>query len=136
MLALHSVLDMPKICLGRVPNMSWVIKLPGLWIWQVSEYARVAQGSKYATIWLNMSEYGVTWIFFNITELKFTKAIRVMSVDVVLADLLESLNLPHLSIVSFLLAWNILLPACGFAWNIFQKPEAFHPNRRPFWSKE
>ena len=30
--------------------------MPGFRIWQGSEYARVTQGSKYATIWLNMSE--------------------------------------------------------------------------------
>ena len=28
-------------------------------MWQGSEYARAIQGSKYATIWLNMSEQAV-----------------------------------------------------------------------------
>ena len=28
-------------------------------MWQGSEYARVTQGSKYATAWLNMSKQGV-----------------------------------------------------------------------------
>ena len=31
--------------------------MPGFSIWQDFEYARVIQGSKYATIWLNMSEF-------------------------------------------------------------------------------
>ena len=31
--------------------------MPGFRIWQGSEYAVVTQGSKYATIWLNMSDY-------------------------------------------------------------------------------
>ena len=42
--------------LGRVLNISCVLNMPGFWIRQGFEYARVTQGSKYATIWLNMSE--------------------------------------------------------------------------------
>ena len=30
--------------------------MPEFWIWQGYEYARVTKGSKYATVWLNMSE--------------------------------------------------------------------------------
>ena len=45
-----------KICLDGVLNISWVLNMPVFRIWQVSEYSRVTQGSKYATIWLNMSE--------------------------------------------------------------------------------
>ena len=30
--------------------------MPGFWIWKGSEYARITQGSKYATIWPSMSE--------------------------------------------------------------------------------
>ena len=33
--------------------------MPGFWIWQGSEYERVTQGSKYATIYLNMSEFSI-----------------------------------------------------------------------------
>ena len=33
--------------------------MPGSWIWKDSEYARITQGSEYATIWLNMSEQDV-----------------------------------------------------------------------------
>ena len=64
--ALHSVLNMPK-CLDRVLNTSWVLNMPEFWIWQGSEYLRVAQGSKYATIWLN--SLSRTWISLNISEL-------------------------------------------------------------------
>ena len=42
--------------LGRVLNMSLVLNVPGFGIWQGSEYARVTQGSKYSTVWLNTSE--------------------------------------------------------------------------------
>ena len=45
--------------LDRVLNISWVLNMPAFWIWQGSEYARITQGSKYATIWLNMSEQDV-----------------------------------------------------------------------------
>ena len=69
MLALHSVLGMPAyaltelwICFGfkyaRILNMAG------------SEYTRVIQGSKYDTIWLKMSEWGVymtehVWFYNN-----------------------------------------------------------------------
>ena len=33
--------------------------MPGFWIWQGYEYARITQGSKYATVWLNISEQEV-----------------------------------------------------------------------------
>ena len=58
MRALNIVLNMPE-GLDGVPNISWVLNILGLWIWQGSEYARVTQGSQYAIIWLNMSEYDV-----------------------------------------------------------------------------
>ena len=41
------------MCHDRVPNISRVLNMPGLGIRQS---ARVTQGSKYATIWLNMSK--------------------------------------------------------------------------------
>ena len=42
--------------------------MPGFWIWQGSKYVRTTQGSKYATLWLNMSYYDVNmpecvWIY-------------------------------------------------------------------------
>ena len=57
-----------KICLDRVLNISWVLNMPGFWIWKGSEYARVTLGSRSAKIWLNMSEQdvnmpGYVWIF-------------------------------------------------------------------------
>ena len=57
----------------RVLNMSLVLNMPGFWIYQSSEYARVTHGSKYAGIipeyaWicLNMPEYA--WICLNLPE--------------------------------------------------------------------
>ena len=44
------------IRLDRVLNISWTVNMLGFWIWQGSEYARVTQDTKYATIWLIMSE--------------------------------------------------------------------------------
>ena len=55
MRALQST-EYARICLGRVLNISWALNMPGFWIWTGPEYARIAQGSKYATTWLNMSE--------------------------------------------------------------------------------
>ena len=57
-----------RICLGSVLNISWVLNMPGFWIWKGSEYARVTLGSRSAKIWLNMSEQdvnmpGYVWIF-------------------------------------------------------------------------
>ena len=46
-----------RICLERILNISCVLNIPGFWIWKGSEYASITQGSKYATIWLNMSEF-------------------------------------------------------------------------------
>ena len=59
-----------RICLDRVLNISWVLNMPGFWIWKGSEYARITKGSKYAVKWLNMSEQNVNmpeypWIFSN-----------------------------------------------------------------------
>ena len=48
-----------RICLDRVLNISWVLNMPGFLIRQSSQYARVTQGCKYGTIWLNMSEQNV-----------------------------------------------------------------------------
>ena len=42
--------------LDGVLNISWVLNMAVFRIWQGSEYSRVTQGSKYATIWLKMSE--------------------------------------------------------------------------------
>ena len=50
MQALQSVLNMPEYVLREF----W--QYLAFWICQGSEYARVAQDSKYATIWPNMSE--------------------------------------------------------------------------------
>ena len=47
--------EYPRICLDKVLNIAWVLNIPGFKIWQGSEYARVALGSKYATLWLNIS---------------------------------------------------------------------------------
>ena len=59
-----------RICLDRVLNISWVLNMPGFWIWKGSEYARITKGSKYAVKWLNMSEQNVNmpeypWILCN-----------------------------------------------------------------------
>ena len=48
-----------RICLDRVLNISWVLNIRGFWIWQGSEYPKNTQGSKYATIWLDMPEQEV-----------------------------------------------------------------------------
>ena len=58
------------ICLDRVLNISWILNMPGFSIWQGYEYARITQGSKYATVWLNISEQEVNmpeyvWMFDN-----------------------------------------------------------------------
>ena len=42
-----------------VLNITWVLNIPGFWIWQDFEYTKVTQGFKYATIWLNKSESDV-----------------------------------------------------------------------------
>ena len=54
---LHSVLSMPEYAL-----IEFWIQFE-FWIWQRFEQARVTQGSKYATIWLNR-----TWICLNMSE--------------------------------------------------------------------
>ena len=56
MQVLHSILNIARICLDRVLNIFWVVNMPGFWMWQGCEYARVTQGSKYVKLWLNMSE--------------------------------------------------------------------------------
>ena len=38
------------------PKYAKILNMTKFWIWQGSEYARVTQGSKYATIWMNISE--------------------------------------------------------------------------------
>ena len=58
MRALHSVLNMPEYASTEF-WIHLVLNVPGFWLWQGSEYARVTQGSNYAIIWLNMSEYDV-----------------------------------------------------------------------------
>ena len=63
--ALHSVLNMPECALlDSVVNICWVLNVP------YSEQETVTQGSKYVTIWLNMSELDVNmpedvWIYDN-----------------------------------------------------------------------
>ena len=47
-------------------NIPQVLNMPGLLIWQGSEYKRVARGSKYATTWLNMSKQDVNMPEFTI----------------------------------------------------------------------
>ena len=47
-------------------STSWVANMSGFWMWQVFEYARVIQGSRYATIWLNMSEVTIIVRVLNI----------------------------------------------------------------------
>ena len=51
-----------RICLDRVLNM------PGFWIWKGSKYARITHRSKYATIWLNISEQDVNMYEFSIID--------------------------------------------------------------------
>ena len=47
-----------RTCLDRVGNITWALNIPGFWICKGSEYARVTQGHKYATICPNnMPEY-------------------------------------------------------------------------------
>ena len=53
-----------------VPTYAKILHMAKFWIWQGSEYARVIQGSKDDTIWLNMSEWDVymtehVWIYNN-----------------------------------------------------------------------
>ena len=59
-----------RICIDKGLNISWVLNMPGFWIWKGSEYARIMQDSKYAAIWLNMSENDMNrpeyvWILNN-----------------------------------------------------------------------
>ena len=76
---LHKVLNMTELCLHKlfwlywlwqgseyacskfhkVLNMPPVFNMPGLGIWQVCEYARVAKDAKYPWIRLNMREYAL-----------------------------------------------------------------------------
>ena len=37
--------------------MPFVLNIPGFWIYQSSEYARLTKGSEYAWLCLDMSEY-------------------------------------------------------------------------------
>ena len=64
-----------RMCLDRVLNISWVLNMSGFWIWQGSEYAKVTQGSKYTTIWLNVSFR--EWVCLNMSE--FTIIDRVLN---------------------------------------------------------
>ena len=67
MRALNSVLNIPEYALTEF----WIYlgsNMPGFGLWQSFEYARVTQGFKYATIWLNISEQDVNmpeyvWIY-------------------------------------------------------------------------
>ena len=43
------------ICLHKSLNISWVLNMPGFWIWQGSDYERDTLCFKYAAIWLNIS---------------------------------------------------------------------------------
>ena len=58
--------------LDRVLNISRVLNMPaGFRMWQVSEYATVTQGSKYATIWLNMSEFTIIGRVLNMSYIMY-----------------------------------------------------------------
>ena len=46
----------PRICLGRVMNISWLLNILGFWICQGFEHERVTQCCKYATMLLNICE--------------------------------------------------------------------------------
>ena len=64
----HAVNVSCSSSLYLVLNTSWVLNMPGLSIRQSSEYVGVTHGSKYATVWLKMSEQNVNmpeydWIF-------------------------------------------------------------------------
>ena len=64
----HTVSVSCSSSLYLVLNTSWVLNMPGLSIRQSSEYVGVTHGSKYATVWLKMSEQNVNmpeyaWIF-------------------------------------------------------------------------
>ena len=48
----------------RVLNISWVLNMPGFWIWQGSEYLKVAQGSKYTPSWIYLNR---TWVCLNMS---------------------------------------------------------------------
>ena len=37
-----------------------VVNMQGFWVWQDFDYERVSQGSKYAIVWLNVSEFTLT----------------------------------------------------------------------------
>ena len=55
----HAVNVSRSSSLYLVLNISWVLNMPGLSIRQSSEYVGVTHGSKYATVWLKMSEQKV-----------------------------------------------------------------------------
>ena len=47
----------------RILNMRWVLNIPQFWIYQIFEYARIAQGSEY--VWI-ISEY--PWLRLGMPE--------------------------------------------------------------------
>ena len=49
--------DLMLLLLMLILILLLTIQVPGFWIWQVSEYARITQGSNYNTISLNRSEF-------------------------------------------------------------------------------
>ena len=38
-----------RICVDRALNISWVLNMPGFWIWQGSKYTKATGASNYAT---------------------------------------------------------------------------------------
>ena len=59
-----------RICLDIVLNISRVLNMPGLWIWYGSDMRVLHRGcSKYATIWLHMSEFTTTDMTLNMSHI-------------------------------------------------------------------
>ena len=52
----------------RVLNISWILNMPGFWILQGSEYARITQDSEYTIMCLNMSEFTITNRILNMSH--------------------------------------------------------------------
>ena len=71
----HSILDMPEYALTERSEYIMDSNKLGFWIWQGSEYAKVTEGSKYATVCLICLNR--TWICLNNSE--FTIIDRVLN---------------------------------------------------------
>ena len=80
MRALHSVLNMPEYTQNIVLNISWVLNMPGFWKWLGSEYAiRVTQGSKCATIWLNVYKQDADMPEFTTMDMVLNNVLKYMA---------------------------------------------------------